>query len=52
MYNIQEGGKLKILSAEEKITDGTGSFYKFTIKDDNARTYVVKIDKPLPYKRE
>lgn len=48
MYRIPEDFELKILNAQEKIPDGTGLFYKFTIKDAAGRTYIVKIDKPHP----
>lgn len=52
MYGIPEDCRLKILNAEEKIPDGTGLFYKFTVKDASGRTYVVKIDKPNPMELE
>jgi hypothetical protein len=37
-----------VLNALEKIPDGTGLFYKFTIMDGAGRTYVLKIDQPQP----
>jgi hypothetical protein len=48
MYHLNNDTHFKILNAEEKIPDGTGLFYKFTIMDGAGRTYVVKIDKPKP----
>lgn len=48
MYEIPDDFLLKILTAEEKIPDGTGLFYKFTVKDPAGRTYIVKIDQPKP----